>query len=406
MKKVMRNKKVIAMMVAGLVAIFLAASGVVASPPPGTGDPPVESKINYQGQLTDSAGNPLTGTYDMEFQFWDSATGGSQVGSTVAKNGVSVVNGMFNVKLDVNQSDFNGQGLWLEVKVEGETLTLRQEILPVPYALSLKPGAVITGSVSGDGVLHVNNAASGGRGVYGEASNTGDVRNYGGYFVADGIRGRGVYGKAESTEFTMFGKTYGGYFESASSTGTGAYAENLPTGNYAELGSWRYGVFGARGDIENYGALGTINEGVVGYGEVVGGHFVATGEEGRAILASAIGANSYAADFRGNVRIQGSLTGAFPRPAYDSGWVSISQGGTKTLTHNLGGTPDNYVVDMTFKSDDASYGVNTLFYGGMYAHDNRYGAFWQALDSASIQVVRNSDDLHCDDVRVRIWVYE
>jgi len=184
MKKVMRNKKVIAMMVVGLVSIFLAAGGVVASPPMFGDDPPVESTINYQGQLTDpDTGNPYDGTYDMQFLFYDAATGGSQVGSTITENDVAVTNGLFNVKLDVNQADFNGQGLWLEVMVEGETLSPRQEILPVPYALSLKPGAGISGTVDGQPILHVSNDGSGitaaglwgtsvnSAGVYGESNN-------------------------------------------------------------------------------------------------------------------------------------------------------------------------------------------------------------------------------------------
>jgi hypothetical protein len=155
MKKVMRNKKVIAMMVTGLVAILLTTSGVIASPPMGAGDPPVESKINYQGQLTDDTGNPLDGTYDMQFLFYDSAVSGSQVGSTITENDVAVTNGLFNVKLDVNQADFDGQGLWLEMIVEGETLSPRQEILPVPYALSLKPGARIGGDSNDDDLIRI-----------------------------------------------------------------------------------------------------------------------------------------------------------------------------------------------------------------------------------------------------------
>jgi hypothetical protein len=183
MKRVMRNKKVIAMMVVVLVAVLLTTGGVVAGDPTGSGDPPVESKINYQGQLTDNGGNPLDGTYNMQFLFYDSAAGGSQVGSTISENDVGVTNGLFNVKLDVNQSDFNGQGLWLEVMVEGETLSPRQEILPVPYALSLKPGARILGTVDNGPALYVRNDGSGSTavglwatsvnaaGVYGESTN-------------------------------------------------------------------------------------------------------------------------------------------------------------------------------------------------------------------------------------------
>ncbi len=101
----------------------------------------------------------------------------------------------------------------------------------------------------------------------------------------------------------MFGKAYGGYFESASPGGMGAYAENIPTGNYAELGSWKYGVFGKRVDKNNYGALGTINTGVSGWGDLCGGYFSADGEKGVGIRAFG-GPNGYAADFMGNMRIR------------------------------------------------------------------------------------------------------
>ena len=172
MKTVLKNRNVIALIITGLVVMLLAASGVIADSPPGISD--VQPKINYQGQLTDSTGNPLSGTYDMEFQFWNSATLGSQVGSTISKNNVVVTNGLFNVKLDVNQSHFNGQGLWLQIRVRESGgswdpwMTPRQEILSVPYALSLVPGAQIAGSLN-DSTLNVRNNGTG-AGVIGSGS--------------------------------------------------------------------------------------------------------------------------------------------------------------------------------------------------------------------------------------------
>jgi hypothetical protein len=241
MKKVVKNKRILAIIAVGLLAILLAVSGVIASPPMGAGDPPVESKINYQGQLTDSAGNPLNDTYDMEFLFYDSAAGGSQVGSTITKSGVEVTNGLFSVKLDVDQSDFDGQGLWLEVIVEGETLSPRQEILPVPYALSLKPGADIAGTLSGpvlwarndgDGITAVGlwatsvNAA----GVYGEStygigvSGVGHDNSIGtqGYNTGSGI---GVKGDS-ATGHGVEARSAGG-----ASTGTALWAQNTNSTN-------------------------------------------------------------------------------------------------------------------------------------------------------------------------------
>ena len=38
----------------------------------------VTSEINYQGQLTDSAGNPLSGAYSMTFQLYGVSSGESR----------------------------------------------------------------------------------------------------------------------------------------------------------------------------------------------------------------------------------------------------------------------------------------------------------------------------------------
>ena len=101
---------------------------------------PVASKIRYQGQLKDDAGNPLDGIYDMEFQLWTADTGGNEVGDVVTIPGVCVTNGLFSVVLPVEASQFDGKALWVEVKIDGYTYGPRQEILSVPYALhSLSP---------------------------------------------------------------------------------------------------------------------------------------------------------------------------------------------------------------------------------------------------------------------------
>ncbi|MFQ6001693.1 MAG: hypothetical protein ACE5LG_08505, partial [Anaerolineae bacterium] len=68
----MRKRKVAAVLTAlALLALLLTASSVVASPPSQGPDVEgevitaalVDSEINYQGRLTDSGGNPLSGTY-------------------------------------------------------------------------------------------------------------------------------------------------------------------------------------------------------------------------------------------------------------------------------------------------------------------------------------------------------
>jgi hypothetical protein len=465
--------------------LFLVGS-IAAGPPsqdPGTAGGislagTVASKISYQGRLTDAGGNPLDGSYNLVFQLWDDATAGSQVGSDIVRNSVPVSNGLFTVELDVPQDAFNGQGLWLQVSVSGQTLSPRQELLPVPYALSLKPGAHVEGD-SSDTIFSATNTGDGdalrgstsnpsGHGVYGEATNSGDVRNYGGFFVAEGTRGRGVYGKAANTADEV---NYGGFFYASGVQGRGVFGQ-------AE-GSEGIGVKGwasDEGDVQNYGghflasgrrgsgvygeATGEMGRGVFGsvtgglgvgvlgeawgeygigvYGwamsegdaENIGGLFRASGDQGTGVRARAsgdaaiaveglaTGANGvgvyakggpsgYAGYFEGNVEVQGDLTVEgqvpFPRPAYDSGWVSFYPGEDRVFNHNLGGNVDNYIVDMQFKGDMA---VHQYKYGTDASDGKYYGAYWRDLTGQTIRVYRFSDDVAARQIRIRIWVYE
>ncbi|MCK4460193.1 MAG: hypothetical protein KAW46_00225 [candidate division Zixibacteria bacterium] len=50
-----------------------------------------------------------------------------------------------------------------------------------------------------------------------------------------------------------------------------------------------------------------------------------------------------------------TTAGLFPAPAWNSGWVTGESG---TLTHGLGGDPNNYVVDSLFKDIDRGLSIN------------------------------------------------
>jgi len=259
----------------------------------------VASRISYQGVLKED-GTLVTGSRNMIFRLHKNDTCTSQVGGDIVRNGVSVAEGLFNVTLDVTQSSFDGQALWLQVLVGGVPLSCR-EITATPYALSLRPGALISDTLSGPMLKLYNttyaagiqsltgsgttadihpgssfyNAAgefagpngvigaapahdsdgygviglahgSNGRGVYGEARAASGT-NYGGYFLSDSINGLGVYALAS----TITGTNYGGYFESNSDAGTGVrgFADSS-TGT-------TYGVYGMADSPSGYGVLGT-----------------------------------------------------------------------------------------------------------------------------------------------------
>ena len=89
--------------------------------------------------------------------------------------------------------------------------------------------------------------------------------------------------------------------------------------------------------------------------------------------------------------------------AWSSGWVSIAQGATVTLTHNMGGDVASYAVELWFMDDGgAGLGINTRAYGGLEADGMFYGAAWQRLTPSTVQVVRSRDDTYADKVLVRI----
>lgn len=114
-----------------------------------------------------------------------------------------------------------------------------------------------------------------------------------------------------------------------------------------------------------------------------------------------------------HVDVNGSFIGPFPKPTYNSQWTHIPKGSNLMFIHNLGGSADNYVVDMTCKDPPPYGGLATdinnhkiggdLYYPG--SEPELAGAYWYGLDSEVIFVSRGSDDNGCQEVRVRIWVY-
>ena len=148
----------------------------------------VTSSINYQGRLTDSAGEPLSGTYTLTFRLYEVASGGTALDTD--SHSITATEGLFNTDIGFDQEYFDGRELWLGITVGGDAeMTPRQELRPVPYALSLRPGAVINGSVSDAPALHVGNFGNGGAGVF--AYTTGDS-SYGVMVDAHGTDSDGV----------------------------------------------------------------------------------------------------------------------------------------------------------------------------------------------------------------------
>src|SRR5262245_24236974 len=120
----------------------------------------VTSGFTYQGRLK-NGGSPANGQYDLVFKLYDALAAGSQVGSPITITNQTVTEGLFTVQLDFGPSVFWGEARWLEIaaRVSGggsfTTLSPRQPLTAAPYALGLRPGAIITTTVGSNPVLSV-----------------------------------------------------------------------------------------------------------------------------------------------------------------------------------------------------------------------------------------------------------
>jgi len=123
-----------------LIGILIGVSVGFAAPDGAPLQAPVGTAFTYQGYITDT-GNPANGSYNLAFKLYNDASAGTQVGSTVTKNAVTVSEGYFTVELDFGDW-FDGTALWLEIGVQGPgdpgftVLSPRQPLSPTPYAIN------------------------------------------------------------------------------------------------------------------------------------------------------------------------------------------------------------------------------------------------------------------------------
>jgi hypothetical protein len=290
----------------GIVGMLLVVTLAMAQGPEAEGGVEslanVPSKISYQGVLKES-GVPVTGERDFVFTLWtnDACNGGVAIWEGSRPN-TEVIHGVFSVELDVPHGAFYGEGVWLGVQVDGTPIDCR-EILPVPYALGLKPGAEIYGEPTAwDGWVlqaHLDGYNPSATAIFGEAPSTGTAiraESPVGYAVNattnDGMAVRGI------DAGTTYNKGYAGYFHSdngvavfgsvdTTASGSNSYAPAIwgesddGVGVYGLSGPAIWKNIDRRGGVVGesdalYGVVGVSYDsaGVYGYSDnSYGGHF-------------------------------------------------------------------------------------------------------------------------------------
>jgi hypothetical protein len=120
-----------------ITAALLWVAGVAGAGPLASNGGSVPRLINYQGRLTDAAGNPLTGSYNMTFCLYEVATGGTPLWCET--QAVNVTYGVFNALLGsvtpIPATAFGSTNLYLGVRVGSDSeMTPRRRVVSVGYA--------------------------------------------------------------------------------------------------------------------------------------------------------------------------------------------------------------------------------------------------------------------------------
>ena len=109
-------------------------------------------KLAQQGRLLGVDGAPLDGTLPMEFALYDAPEGGDPVWSEI--HDVIFDDGYYSVLLGatspLDEIVFDGSTLWMELVLDGDILSPRQEVVSVPYAERAATAASVETATLGD----------------------------------------------------------------------------------------------------------------------------------------------------------------------------------------------------------------------------------------------------------------
>jgi hypothetical protein len=303
-----------------LMILFVFSTTVLlASTPPGL--------VNYQGVLRDSSDQPLSGTFDMVFRFYDASSGGSLLltDAHFSAGAVNVINGLFDVALGSgslipgSESTIAGvfqnhEPVYVEIEIAAETLSPRVRLITSGYSLnSAALNGYISGNASGNiainnGILNANLNAD----LLDGLSSTDFINGSGNTSFIPKFTGNNTIANSLITEngsqiligsaipSSLLSVNGSGLFQDPNGSGyaitaignQGGNFQNIANGNYAHLADADYGVRGS--------------------GKITGGFFEDTDGTSNVLLAEGnTGINVYAISLGGFFQSGDTGVGAF-----------------------------------------------------------------------------------------------
>ncbi len=128
------------------MSFLLASSSALAAVP---------QTMTYHGNLSSSGGAPVDAVVEVTFRIYTAEAGGNEVWSEQTSS-VDVVEGSFSAVLGATESlegVFDGDDYWLEITIDGESLSPRTPVDSVPYAMkagSADDAQTLQGMAPGD----------------------------------------------------------------------------------------------------------------------------------------------------------------------------------------------------------------------------------------------------------------
>jgi hypothetical protein len=135
------------LLTAGIVLAVMTVSGWFARLAFADGIPAANA-LTYSGMLEDAAGAPVTGSKNIQVQFWNAASGGTTPLCLTQSQSIALVGGRFQSQLpDTCAAAVKANAdLWVEVLVEGLSLG-RTKLGAVPYAVAAGTASTAAGAL-------------------------------------------------------------------------------------------------------------------------------------------------------------------------------------------------------------------------------------------------------------------